>query len=952
MAISNVNNNDNINAVTGTGSASAASASSKTENNSILTNKKPKEELLKQLGLTVEQYLEICNNNPNFETLPLEKQLEYLSKQNVRKTGQAQTTQNAQSVENQTEATTSQSVESPDAQSAASEPQTPAEESPFFNKAEFSELPTNKKMNVYVEQYAKNAFMFADNENPKTPEEWDALSEEEKLQHINTAGTQLKEKFSSILKLTSKELVDIALDGMMTNLLAANFSQMRVSQFGGLTQEQRDDAVYSYLNEVELIETDMNCQSTMSEQDKARLEKQRLLARAVEAHSNGKLENICPDDAQRYLKVNNLTEFDVELAYLNNKKENSSLTKFEQDRLQELNGLMENKSFKLALKDSKYQGLQNLKAERAERLEKNPNADVSDLDKIINSPESQAIDKWGQERNKVTIESPQEFDDFKASEYGQLYAANSDPHIRAAVLIEYINKNIKPEERADVAAKLSQGLEAEGPEAITTNIKFIQYGLQAKDKGMASKVAEDANIYAVNIAKDENTKEGIDTPAKVHSAINKRNLDEFLSAKNEDIRREARQIILTSATVEEKYGNDKSKLRTVEDYAELSGDKDIGTQLINTTNSIDDAKAQRNGFNKILPNASDEVKTYGAVNSYKAHEENQNFVLDKFTEDCEAAVRAVNEEGTFTKLASKNQVKAMNLINQRIDDYFEGQEKIDMLKLSADHIADAAVENQLEMHKSVMQSGYDEVLEHASSNINKYHESVQADAIRASYETGNQKAIDAVNSQLDLCSKSAVDSVAEVNAMLASSEQSSNEQVLQMVSQLNSDYKTITGNDIEVYGSDGSLSNIVEEFKIAMEQNDTHKQIQLLGKIPSNMLSSAISQMSMYNVNLLSTFVRLGRGQELLRIPGMSNDITSKVIHLMLNSSLKDQKFAAKYVIENKNYFSKSTLERCQELLSSSKKSYSSAPMGGVKMALQPTMSAIYPGKKEMFYNA
>ena len=55
--------------------------------------------------------------------------------------------------------------------------------------------------------------------------------------------------------------------------------------------------------------------------------------------------------------------------------------------------------------------------------------------------------------------------------------------------------------------------------------------------------------------------------------------------------------------------------------------------------------------------------------------------------------------------------------------------------------------------------------------------------------------------------------------------------------------------------------------------------------------------------------------------------------------------------MDNKNYFAKSTLERCQKLLDGSSV-YSSTPIGGVKTTLQPEMSAIYPNKKELFFKA
>lgn len=937
----------------GTSNVSAVSTSAKNDNNSILTGKKPKEELLKQLGLTTEQYLKICRENPNFETLPLEKQLEYI-KNNAQNSIQTEF-QAVDKKDSQNSLNSSQDVSQTGNDSETSA-QVQDEESPFFNKAEYAKLSKNEKMNVYIEEYAKNSFMFADKDNPKTAEEWNALTDDEKARYLNDAKTGLKDKFAEVLKSTSDNIVNFALDGMMTDLLVANHNNMRVKQFygeeeyGGYKYEQRhrEEDIYSYLNEVELIEKDINCPSSLSQIDKARLQKERLLAQAVGDITGD--ENMCPSDARTYLERNNLSEYDVEFMYLNKKSSEGKLSDYEKAHLEELKNLLDNDTFQTALQESKYQGLQRLKAEREEAVKNGDSTRLDALDKVINSEESKKLEKIYENRDKKTVETPQEFNDFKDSAFGKLYANTTDSSAKAGIMLAYLNDSVPAEKRAEVAAKLSQGLEAEGPEGLATNIKFLEAGLAIKN--YAKTIAKDSNVNRVNLANNNNIKNGKEPDAGTLQIIQARNKDAFKTSKTDQEKNEYKNVIIDSNKVIEKHGSNQSKAVTVNSYAELSYDDEIGISLNDVNYSNTDFELQRQGFDKINPDASDNVKTHGALNAYKALEGNQNYSLEQYTKGSKAATKAAAEDGTYTKFAESEQVAGMNTTNQRIEENFEGQEKIDLLVKSADYIKDAAVSNQLEMHKIVMTSEYDEVLQHASSNINKYHESVQADAIRASYETGNQKAIDAVNSQLDLCSKAAVESVAEVNTMLAKTEQSSNEQVVQMVSNLNSDYKSVTGNDIEVYGSDGLISNIVTEFQYAVENNDTQRQIQLLGKIPTNMLSTAISQLSMQNVNLLSTFVKLGRGAELLKIPGMSSDVTNKVIHLMLNSSLKDQKFAAKYVVENKNYFSKSTLERCQELLTSSKNTYQSAPMGGVKMSLQPGMSAIYPDKKEMFYKA
>ena len=85
--------------------------------------------------------------------------------------------------------------------------------------------------------------------------------------------------------------------------------------------------------------------------------------------------------------------------------------------------------------------------------------------------------------------------------------------------------------------------------------------------------------------------------------------------------------------------------------------------------------------------------------------------------------------------------------------YFSDEANIRAQSALANDVQNCDVENQLEIHSTIMNnSKYDEVLELASSNIHNYDPSVQSDAIRVTYATGNQAAISACEAQLNQCS--------------------------------------------------------------------------------------------------------------------------------------------------------------------------------------------------------
>lgn len=285
-------------------------------------------------------------------------------------------------------------------------------------------------------------------------------------------------------------------------------------------------------------------------------------------------------------------------------------------------------------------------------------------------------------------------------------------------------------------------------------------------------------------------------------------------------------------------------------------------------------------------------------------------------------------------------------------------DRIDAQKGWADVIDDCDASVQLGMHKTVLTSEYDEVLEYASSNIFKYDESVQADAIKASYNTGNQKAIDAVNAQLDKCSPKAVEAVGSdvISRQTQATESRYTKEVAQQVAEFNQKYQELTGTAAQ----DNILPD-ADEQKMAFVQNflsaTPQEQYKLLSKIPQAWQGTVFSKICQYCPTLLTGLVKQGYGKQILKTPGMPSDVIYKVINTMLTCGAKDKKDASKYVLDHKYLFTESTLERCEEILNGVKgrerKNYSSKPIGGgIQAALQPGMSAIYPDKMDMFYKA
>lgn len=283
------------------------------------------------------------------------------------------------------------------------------------------------------------------------------------------------------------------------------------------------------------------------------------------------------------------------------------------------------------------------------------------------------------------------------------------------------------------------------------------------------------------------------------------------------------------------------------------------------------------------------------------------------------------------------------------------EDAVKVQKNLADQIELCDKDNQLEMHNTVLTSKHEEVLERASSNIYKYDESVQADAITASYNTGNERAIEAVVSQLDKCSESAVRATAAESAprIAAIEEKYSNKAAGMVADYLISEYNNYS--NLSADDKNVQKANYIKEFLTASPQ----EQYKMLSKLPQSMQGSALTLICRYCPNMLAGLVKQGYGKQILKTPGMSSEVVYKVVNVMFESQESDKVEAAKYVTDHKTLFSKVTTERADDIMEyaaadkikkSKNKEYASKPEF-FKSALKPKMSDIYPDAEQLFFN-
>lgn len=211
---------------------------------------------------------------------------------------------------------------------------------------------------------------------------------------------------------------------------------------------------------------------------------------------------------------------------------------------------------------------------------------------------------------------------------------------------------------------------------------------------------------------------------------------------------------------------------------------------------------------------------------------------------------------------------------------------------------------QSDLFKMVMNTKFDEVKEYAASNINKLDASVQADALQAVLESGNEKAIQAAAEQLAKCEP-------EV-------QKKTEEYVVQKSADLYAE--TVVKADI---ASGKTSSANIEHAKQAeiqkFAQATPREQFEMLSRLGETQQKSALTAICRFAPSMLEGLVGQGFGSKILSIPGISTDVIYKVIETMVKTGGAKKTEAYKYIIKNKSLFRKETVEEAQASLTAEK---------------------------------
>lgn len=862
MSEFNININKNISAEAPKSASTSAAVSSSSSQAIPIVSKPSIDEILKKLGITKEQYNELIIKHPGFDTLSREEQIKIIAAKSdiqadVAEEAKVETKQAGVVNANVTENAVNQEHNHDEIHSASSDT--------TFDKAGFNKSNLNKKGEILAYELAKNKFLYGDSKNPKTEEDWNKLTDEERNAIVNPILEAEKSHKGEFAQIFGRKGQHSVADSLMSEIQAANRLGMSTDKFKELSSEQKEEVLYDYLQDVKTEDQIYNRKSSLSKSDKEFLDRTNLLAESTNYYFKtvkGEERNVCPGTVSGILKSEKLNIEKVQLAYLKDKVENGKeLSEYEK---------------------AQYNYLKDVDAKSAKD------------DKLVEIANNEEI---------KPNEPPSLYAQIKKSEYADEYNSaipTNKADVLNNILLKKHGRNTKEYHDAVMACALDArraGDLALAQDLATKAVKYAgKYAIDISEPPVATE------LLLINRAIPELDSES--AAAYANNAENK--------IENKKLRTAVAQSIQINSIEEQRPAIAKVHIKSRDEETQLGVVNNLrnSSKKSETQNDVDKV-IRENGTVAVRKQA---VKTTGMLNKDVQLPSLSRQLEDKIPELVETAAEVPST------LHKDNQTPAFKHVRAVAQDLPpEITKRVE--KTLADQIAKSHKDNQLDMHNDIMKSKYDDVLEHAANNINKYDESVQADAIKSTYATGNEKAIEACNLQIDKCKGDLSSVQNEINANVAQMEAKYTQKAAETVAD------SLT-NIAQAQNANQMTSQAQSEYKqqliTSFMKADSAERYKMISKLPSNIKSDVYLMMCKYCPKLLSSdmigdIVQMGYGRTILRTDGVSAAIKFELVHKMLSSDSSNKKIASTYVFENEAIFAEATRDKALAVVQNTK---------------------------------
>ena len=886
-----IDNSSNINKLT---SSSLNTASVPSQQSSVSASPLPlvdtqKQELLKKLGITLEQYEALKAQVPDFDTLSLDKQAELITSLN---TGKIETVQNTSE------------------QEEAAQPKT---EKQIYNE----KTPEAKVEDCYL-AFTKNTYIYGIKDKKgniiaqsHSEEDWNKLSDAEKQAEIEKIKAfidkdeRLKNVKDTFLAATEKnsKLKEDAADSVMRGILASEFNGVSYIEFLQKDEYERLGIVDEYLTTEEGLNKD-----NLNASDKAYMKyydtlKSQISKIVSERTGKDVGDNLDASDVAKYMRYYNLDKTELMRNAILDKPAESRTAK-------EIEFIKNFQNLEQTRNKAKAQNLLSLqdelnsyetKLQNGQELSAEERAAYNSIKQYFSGDEA----KYLKEFAEILPQPKTDYEKSVASEVENFqsqfkdFANGSD--LETAAALSFLETKTKGMPEKDKAKYLDTFLKFYNTEA-AVNV----YGVYAKQY---------KNLWDNNCHLDKQvnnlTSASLADQEKVEN-----NIQSLENSNNPLRKRYAAELTITGSNNLAKSCNpedDGNKL-SWNNHASKFKDADvqIASQKMNETIFDEDKQNQAVRTLQSSENATEELQLYASDNADKLKGKAQLTSLDIATDKSENALKRAAENGIFSRLEKENQQPAMALERQRLEERLYKDDAIKYTNMLADQIKDCHKDNQLAMHNEMMNSKYSEVQEHAAGNIKDYDPTVQAEALETVLASGNEKAIEAAAESVKYSPDCVKSEMAEVVEAYASDNaiQADSAILEQFADLIPSQSKTIQ----EKIASGQILSESELSTLSVSERRDylasffkklpVDKKIKLLASMPDSQKKTIYTLIARTDSTLFNAIIKdKDRADQLLSM-GLPEDVNNKikgVVKFLAVSDIGYQNIAAKYDIEYDN---------------------------------------------------
>lgn len=689
-----------------------------------------KNELLKKLGITLDQYNAIKAQHPDFDTLSLVKQLEIVKTPIALKT-------ELQSGEVKEGKSTSESTDTQKLSVSTSENKD--------IKAEYNKKDLNGKTEICYSEFARNTYIYGVKDKDKviaeahSKEEWDKLSDKEKEAEVTKVKAfidnderlkNIKNKYNDKVPEYAKEMT---IDAIMRAIHAADAERISFVDFMKKGEYERKELI-----EHHLVEEKKSNPANLNQNDKEYLAQSKILNRevtkVVEKKTGQKLDNdLDTRSTGMYVKYYNLSEDELLHSALKEKLKNGEkLTDNEQKRLAIYTKMMAEPGNQQIVKEAKAQNLLELdkeynslsvKIKNGETLSPEEQKAYGILKKTLNTDENKELRNFGklmpQPQTDYEKKVATDVENYKAQTKAYVHGAD----LEAGTAVQFIENKIEGMSKAEKTEYIAQFIRYN--RSLANSKIYAKYMKECPElAGRVETLLAASSNYAEMDAKQRTDF----NEAKVKAANSD---NQYLKETGINSANTVSCVLTRPEYSDAKY--DEMKLENSESNAKIN---DTGV-LKNTTSAnatIRDAETAVKAQSYIINSDyfNDEVAIDTANKTKDFVKGAQARVLNMTTDKNAAATKYVAENDIIKTLHADAQAEAFDGTYNSINKHFKGAEADKYSQSLTSQIKGLDAKAQVEVYNSVSGS------RNATNSVNNFTNPIQYQGVKNLSENTQQ----------------------------------------------------------------------------------------------------------------------------------------------------------------------------------------------------------------------